>query len=712
MFENLRFKTKLLSGYGVILSLMSIIAVVVFISVKSLTSNFGWVDHTYKVLSKAANIEAAAVDMETGMRGYLLAGKEGFLEPYNNGNKTFKSLTSSLSKTVADNPAQVKLLGEISNTIKSWHENVTEPVIELRREIGHAKTMNDMSALVAEAKGKQYFDKFRQQLATFIQKEKVLMDKRKRQAKNSNNIKELKKLTAWVDHTYQVIATAQAIVASAVDMETGMRGFLLAGQDDFLEPYTQGKASFYQLVEELSQTVSDNSAQVALLADSKATIDDWINLVVNSQIDLRREIGNSKTMDDMADLVGEAKGKVYFDKFRAQIKTFKDRESSLMKIRNDELASTEVAVINSTILGTLIAISLGVFVALWLTRHVMKLLGGEPRYIAQMAKKVASGDLSIDFEENEAEQGIYAAMKSMVSTLQEKTHLAQQIASGNLALKVTLSSEEDSLGIAFQEMISNLNDVLGQTQQASIEIADASGSVSSSSNALSAGASSQAGSLENISSSLNQLSTQINLNAENATQAKDLTLKAQTETNLGSDKMAEMIVAMDDISSSSQSISQFINTIDEIAAQTNLLALNAAIEAARAGEQGRGFAVVADEVRNLAARSTEAAAETAQLISGAVDKTKIGSEIASQTAESLRNVSESISQASELVELIAGASSEQAIGANVINEGVAEIDTVTQQNNDAAQGSAAAAEQLSHQAVQLQEMLTRFKLQA
>ena len=83
------------------------------------------------------NITASAVDMETGMRGYLLAGKEEFLDPYKSGMKAFESRVKDLKATVSDNPQQMELLDEIKSNIDRWVEKATEPTIQLRRDIGH-----------------------------------------------------------------------------------------------------------------------------------------------------------------------------------------------------------------------------------------------------------------------------------------------------------------------------------------------------------------------------------------------------------------------------------------------------------------------------------------------------------------------------------------------------------------------------------------------
>ncbi len=303
-----------------------------------------------------------------------------------------------------------------------------------------------------------------------------------------------------------------------------------------------------------------------------------------------------------------------------------------------------------------------------------------------------------------------SVLVGMAKSLQGRSELAEAIAQGDLTHDVTVASPNDQLGNALKTMLEGLREMVGNIQVAGEQIASGSGQVSDASQALSQGATESASSLEEVTASMNEMANQVRTNAENASAANQLSNESKQAAEKGDAQMAEMVTAMDEINQAGQNISKIIKVIDEIAFQTNLLALNAAVEAARAGQHGKGFAVVAEEVRNLAARSAKAAEETAELIEGSVALTDKGNQMAQQTASALKEIMNGTNKVADLLEEIAAASNEQAQGISQVTTGLAQIDQVTQQNTASAEESAAAAEELSGQALQMQEMLKRFVL--
>ena len=68
-----------------------------------------------------------------------------------------------------------------------------------------------------------------------------------------------------IQHDAPVIANARHLLTLVVDMETGQRGFVITGTDEFLEPYEKAVAAFEGLLNEEKALVSDNPTQVKLL---------------------------------------------------------------------------------------------------------------------------------------------------------------------------------------------------------------------------------------------------------------------------------------------------------------------------------------------------------------------------------------------------------------------------------------------------------------
>jgi methyl-accepting chemotaxis protein len=349
-----------------------------------------------------------------------------------------------------------------------------------------------------------------------------------------------------------------------------------------------------------------------------------------------------------------------------------------------------------------------IFFSYYLARSISKPLAG----VTAFAATIREGDLSNRLEQESTDEvgQLAAAFNDLADGLQQKAVFAAKVASGDLSEHVELTSDKDALGQALEKMVTDLNDLLSQVDEAVMQVEAGAKQLSESGQLLSRGATDQAASLEQITSSVTELAGQTKTNAENATQANDLSLEASQAAKQGTQKMELLVEAMEAINASGSEIAKIIKAIDEIAFQTNLLALNAAVEAARAGTHGKGFAVVAEEVRNLASRSAQAAHETAELIETSAKKTENGSKIVSETAEALSKITEKITKASDLVSEIAAASNEQALGITQINEGLNLVDRVTQQNSANAEETASTSEVFSKQAGQLSSLVAQFKL--
>ena len=507
-----------------------------------------------------------------------------------------------------------------------------------------------------------------------------------------------------VTHTHQVIENLDQVISLMKDAETGQRGFLITGEDRYLEPYTSALGQIDKPLKEARELTQDNpNEQLRLNALEPLVAEKLAEL--KQTIDLRKDPQNG--FEAAKQVVLTDKGKNTMDEIRKVVGNMEDEENGLLKRRSDEsklsVDQTHATIIYGT-LGTALLLAL---VGFSITRNI----SGPLNEISGVAEKIAVGDLSVVVpasDRGDEVGSLYRIFSRMTRSLQEMAGIAKQIAASDLRMQVKPQSEKDVLGNAFALMVANLRRTTGELSDGVNVLASSASEILASTTQVASGAAETGTAISETTATVeevkqtaqaaSQKAKYVSDTAQKATQigqagkkSVDASIEGMKRIQTQMESIAESVVKL---SEQGQAIGEIIASVNDLAEQSNLLAVNAAIEAAKAGDQGKGFAVVAQEVKSLAEQSKQATSQVRGILgeiqkatTAAVLATEQGSKAveagmkqSSEAGESIRQLADSITESAQAASQIAASSQQQVVGTDQVALAMENIKQASAQN--------------------------------
>ena len=399
-------------------------------------------------------------------------------------------------------------------------------------------------------------------------------------------LRDFRETVAWSNRTHQAIAEMHELVQATVEQQAALRGYLLAADPKFLEPYRNGGDAFAASLAHLRRLIAENPAQQKRLNNLQDLADTWQRDVAEEEIAL---IAKPETQADARRLESAGAGKAAMDGIRSVAATMQAVELESLAKRVEQAQTLEAAEA-VLIIGLLSSMVVTAAVGL-LLRHSIAV---PTTAMVETMRRVADGEIDIDIDgiDRDDELGVMArALAALRQILVERNAECAQLAHARrLTEEVVRAFDQNSRRAAV--VLEEANGELLEASRSISVVADRSGREAASS-------------VEAFLRRADRLQTIASVAGRLAAVVTDIDLQvghARAPARAAAEQAERAVAAVRDLAAGVllADIGSLGVHVDQVAERTRLLAMHTRMETVKAGDAGRGFAVIADEMSDFA----------------------------------------------------------------------------------------------------------------